>query len=394
MKRYFYAGIILIILLITGLLGYGVYLNQRGENQIAERMENNRLPLVGVAAKEREISPLYSIELVNLYSDEMTDVVALTAGRITDILVEKNSYVNTGAPILSLVDENIPLQIRQAESDILEAEAQLIRAKNSYSRYGELHKQDAISEEKFDEVEALYRSAEAKVSNLRARKEQLLVQASRQTVVSPIDGEVLTLYQKVGSYVSAGTAVALVGNFQKLKFTTSMNNQYARRVSVGRETEMRFYGNEALLKTYGAKYRQGNLGGDQVFIARAVKISPPLSEVAAVRQVVWEVDNSSGILEPGVYSRVQMRPRTKLSCLTIPLAALTDDARATVAVADGEGKLQRKQIETGASDEEYIQVLSGLSKGDVVIVSNTEGLKEGIAVEVTVEEGDEENGRQ
>lgn len=386
MKRYFYTGIVLIVLIIAGLLGYGVYLNQRGENRIAERMENNRLPLVGFVVKERELSPLYSVELVNLYSDEMTDVIALTSGRITDEFVEKNSMVSAGSPILALIDEDIPLKIRQAEGDILEAEALFLRAQNSYKRYEELRAEDAISEEKFDEVKAEYRSAEAKLSNSRARKEQLLVQAARQTVRSPISGEVLTIYHKVGSYVTAGTAVALVGNFKNLRFAIPMDNKYASRINLGQEIEMTFSGNEALKKSYGAEYQRGNLGGDQVFVARVIKISPNLSEEGAVRQVVWEVDNSSGILEPGVYNRAQMRPRGKLNCLAIPLAALTDEARTTVAVADNDGKLRKRQIETGSSDEEYIQVLSGLSAGDVVIVSNTQGLKEGIAVDVTVEE--------
>lgn len=389
MKYYFYTGALLIVLIVAGLLGYGVYLNQRGENLIAQRMENNRLPLVGVIAKEREITPVFDFELVNLYSDEMTDVVALTSGRITKELVEKNSHVKAGSPILSIIDEDIPLKIRQAESDILEAEAQFLRAKNSYKRYEELRAQNAVSEEKFDEIKAAYRSAEARLSNNRAKKERLLVEEARQRVVSPIDGEVLSVYRKVGSYVSAGTAVALVGNFKNLRFTLPMENKYARHISLGQEIEMTVVGNEAMQKSYGSEYRQGNLGGEQVFIARVVKISPGLSEEAAVRQVVWEVDNSSGILEPGVYSRVQMRPRKKFRRLTIPVEALTDEARTVVAVADDEGRLQKRAVETGASDGEYVHVLSGLNLGDVVIVSNTQGLKEGILVDVNVEKGDE-----
>ena len=39
MKYYFYTGALLIVLIVAGLLGYGVYLNQRGENLIAQRME-------------------------------------------------------------------------------------------------------------------------------------------------------------------------------------------------------------------------------------------------------------------------------------------------------------------------------------------------------------------
>lgn len=144
-KKYFILGIALITILIASLLGYGVYLNERGENQITERMENLRIPLVGERAQVREISPITKMDLVNLYPVEMTDVVSLESGRITSVLVEKNSHVKTGDPLFTLVDEDIPLKIRQADSDILQAEAALIKAENSFHRYEQLREVEAVS---------------------------------------------------------------------------------------------------------------------------------------------------------------------------------------------------------------------------------------------------------
>ena len=66
MKSYFAIGVAMIAILIAALLGYGVYLNQRGEHQIAERMENMRVPLTGVKATYREIFPMVEMDLVNL----------------------------------------------------------------------------------------------------------------------------------------------------------------------------------------------------------------------------------------------------------------------------------------------------------------------------------------
>ena len=221
---------------------------------------------------------------------------------------------------------------------------------------------------------------------LKTQKEWLVTRSNRQTVTSPIAGEVLTLYKKVGAYVTVGTPVALVGDFRTLRFTVPIDERETRRISLGQESLFSVYGNEALQKSYGAEYQGGNLGGNQVFTARIIKITPNLSEKASIRQVVWEVDNSSGILEPGMYSRVEMRPKLKFSCLTIPLAALTDESRSTVAVTDEEGRLSIRQIETGEADKEYIEVTEGLNEDDVVIVSDTRGLKEGTLVEVSIEE--------
>ena len=145
MKIYFYLGVGLIITLIVGLFGYGVYLNNRGENEITERMANHHLPLSCITVKERELMPIVELDLVNLYSGNMTDVVALENGRIVQEFVEKNAHVSEGTALFQVVDEEIPLKIRQADSDIIEAQAQLVKAQNSYNRYRQLMDYNAIS---------------------------------------------------------------------------------------------------------------------------------------------------------------------------------------------------------------------------------------------------------
>ena len=108
--------------------------------------------------------------------------------------------------------------------------------------------------------------------------------------------------------------MALVGDFRTLRFAVPIDKRENKRISLGQEALFSVDGNEAMQKSYGAEYQGGNLGGDQVFNARIIKITPDLSEKAYIRQVVCEVDNSSGILEPGMYSRVEMRPKVR-TCL-------------------------------------------------------------------------------
>ena len=106
MKIYFYLGVGIIITLIVTLFGYSAYLNSRGENQIAERMSNHHLPLTGVKVQERSLMPVVELDLVNLYSNDMTDVVALESGRVIQLFAEKNSHVDRGNPIIKLLDED------------------------------------------------------------------------------------------------------------------------------------------------------------------------------------------------------------------------------------------------------------------------------------------------
>lgn len=386
MKIYFYLGVGIIITLIVTLFGYSVYLNNRGENQIAERMSNHHLPLTGVKVQERNLMPVVELDLVNLYSKDMTDVVALENGRVIQLFVEKNSHVDRGNPIIQLLDEDIPLKIRQADSDIFEAEAQLVKARNAYNRYSQLLESHAISLEKFDEAEAAYKAAQARLANFEAQREQLLVRQSREIINSPIDGEVLSLYHTVGAYVKAGTPVALVGDFSHLNFTSTLKDTYTKRLYVGREFDLTLREGEGLNKSYGANLSSGNLGEDQVFRAKVEKITPDLNEPASIRQVVWSIDNRVGLLEPGAYSKLCLHSNLPHKCLSIPVGAFTDENKTQVAVMEEDGRLAVRNVESGVTDGKYVEVKSGLQAGDIVITSDTEGIEEGTQIDIVLED--------
>ena len=65
---------------------------------------------------------------------------------------------------------------------------------------------------------------------------------------------------------------------------------------------------------------------------------------------------------------------------------MIDDQNSSVFVFE-EGVLKRRKIVAGANDGSYIEIVSGLNPGDIVITSETSGLSEGMAVDVNLDEG-------
>ena len=114
MKKPYMVGLVMILLLAVGLVLYGAWLNKTGENKIAERMESQTIPLQGAKVQVREIYPQLVLETLNLYSEDMADAVALIAGRVDQIAVSKNSSVQRGQVLFTLVNDEIPLKIQQA----------------------------------------------------------------------------------------------------------------------------------------------------------------------------------------------------------------------------------------------------------------------------------------
>ena len=384
MKKLYIVGLVLILIFAVAMIGYGAWLNKTGEHQITERMENRTIPLQGAKVQVRDLYPALSLETVNLYSEEMADAVALIDGRIEQIFISKSSKVNRGQVIFTLVNDEIPLKIQQADSSIAKAEAQLANAKNNYARYTRLRERDATSIEKFDEAEATYFASEAALKETQTVKEQLLVQSARQDVIAPIDGEILILYRQQGAYVQAGTPLALVGNFQRLFFSLPVDDKHAQRLALGEMAELSFTNSQILRKAYDTEYAAGNRGDAEVFSVAVKEIMPSLNEPASLRKIVFEVNNRSGLLEQQAYTGAILKFVRPRKFLTVPLAAMIDSSRSAVFVVTAQDTLERRAVKTGVDDGNYIEIVSGLQEGETVVTSESEGLQNGMKVTVTL----------
>ena len=393
MKRYFIVGLAIVLALSLGAIFYGAWLNERGEYQITRRMEERRLTLHGARAVARALSPQITVNAINLFSNDMADAVALVDGRIVECHAPKGSFVRRGDVIFTLENEDIPLQRQEAESNILRAQAELKKAENNYNRYQILKANDAASAQQFDEAEAAYLSAQSNLNVVEAKAAQLQVRESRQQVVAPIDGKVLVLYRQQGAYVQSGASLALVGDFRFLYFSSPVEDEAARHLLIGQEAELVFQQSD-FKKVYGTDYAAGNLGSRQTFTATIAKITPSLDQPAAMRNILWQVDNRSGLLEPQTYGGVSFRSKRSHGALTVPLSAMADNEHKFVFVAKDDGTIERRSVHTGADDGSYIEILSGLTEGEIVVTSGVEGLTDGAHAEIILDETDAKGGAE
>ena len=364
MKKYFFIGLVTIFILAIALVGYGTWLNVSDENQIARRMDERALTLTGAKAQKRSLHPTIELDAVRLYSENMADAVALIDGRIIEWYVKKNSAVQKGDTLLRLENDQVLLQIQQATANVRRSEAALAQAFNSYRRQELLLKDNATSKEKYDAAKAQYEAAE-----------ETLVEAEAQR----------DMY-----YVQGGVPLALIGDFDRLLFSTTMNNKHAQYLFVGERVTLKIPA-QAMKKAFDTEYAPGNKGNDETIVAVVREITPPVSEPAGIRRVICEIDNRAGVLEPLTYNRVTVRAERSAECLSVPLSAMTDASRSEVFMVRTDGTIERREVETGTNDGTYIEIRSGLSEGDVVVVENFDGLENGMRVQVTIE--DEKSGK-
>lgn len=389
MKRYFTIGLVLILALSLGFIAWGAYLNVKGENTIAARMDNRRLALTGAQAKTRTITPNITLDQVQLTSRDMADAIALVDGRISEAMVKTGDTVAYGQSLFVLTNDDLPLKLKQTESDIARAQAELTRATNSYHRYSSLIEYNATSREKLDEAEASYRAALATLDAALTARSQVEVQMGRQTVTAPVAGSVILTYRNAGSYVSAGTALALVGNFDKLYIKVNMADVEASALAVGAPVNLLVHssGSSSLGGGVQSTMRVADETTDRErFTGVVERITPPIGESADRREVEIRIDNPLLRLKPQTYRHVHIDVQHSVTCLTVPVSAMLDAKRDTVFVVAADGRLERRAVVTGLTDGDYIEIVSGLAEGDTVVTANTDGLDEGMMADITLED--------
>lgn len=383
MKKYFYIGLALVVGLSVLLVAYGAYLNYTSEKIIAVRMNQRALELQGERVKVRSIKPAYSLDTLELMADTMLDVPATVQGRISRVFVKQNSTVKAGDPLFQINNESLEWQIRQIDSEILKARALAERAKATFDRYKVLVDSKAISREQYDAAKVDSTAAWASVSNLEARRGELVHKQQEQTVKSPVDGEIILLYQQLGSYVGEGTALALIGDFHNLYFTRVWTDNAVRGLGDSRTVKL-FFREDDMKKIYDSRYESHNEEDTGWITGKIVMIEPDPSVPATMRKIRVDVSNGKGVLEPKTYHNVLLDVEKTLTTLTIPLTALLPGSETAVFTVGKNNRLERRVVELGVEGDAHIEVLSGLKEGDIVIVSATDGLQEGTKVNVSV----------
>ena len=392
MKKLFFISIFIILILAVVLVGYGTYLNYKDEKQISQQLEKRILQIPGYVVKKRQIQLEFAQETVRLYSENMTDAVSLIDGRITNLLVKKNSFVNKGDTLFRIENEQIPLQIQQANSQIRRIKASVAQAANNFQRQERLMAKNATSKEKFEEAEAQYNAAKEELIEAETQLKIYHVQQEKQEVKSPVDGNVLLIYQREGSYVQPGTPLALIGNFDKLLFSMSLEEESTECLSLGESVTLSF-SDTTFPKAYDTEYSVGNKGRFETFKAKLIEISPGLDKPADIRRAIWEIDNHSHLLEPLTYNKVFIKTDKFYEGICIPLSCLADSSYDSTFVWNPEKKaIEKRNIRTGSDDGTYIEVFSGLKEGELVVDDEYSDIKDGVKIEV-LPEMENKNGR-
>jgi len=308
---------------------------------------------------------------VTLEAAETARVFSRASGYVVAWHVDRGDPVRRGQRLASVEREEASAQQRQAAAQLEAARAAWVQARDNAARVERLAGRQFVSAQELDQARAALRVAEAQVQAAEAALKTLSTRAGWTEVTAPFDGVVLERGVDVGTLVSPqGPALFSLASLARIKAVAAIPQNDAGRIAVGQEARLDLAGVEA----------------PEGFTGRIARFAPALDPMTRTLAVELEFENPSGVLRPGMFGRVTLLLEEQQGVLVLPPQAVGRKGARGIAYRVLDGKAARTEVSLGATlPDGSVEVLSGISAGDQVVVGGRDLVRDGQPVRVAAE---------
>jgi RND family efflux transporter MFP subunit len=302
---------------------------------------------------------------------------ARVPGYIEKILVDRASVVKQGqllaelsAPEMAAHIAEAESKVQAAESDRLQAEAQLAALEATYARLkqaaatpGAIAGNELVQMEKqVDAQRALIRSRQdsgrAATANLKALQEM----QSYLRIIAPFDGVVTDRLVHPGALVGPGADSPLftIQQIAKLRLVVAVPEEIAGSIVPAARVEFH-------VPAFPERAYSGTVARSAHALDTKTRTMP----------VELDVTNSDGTLSPGMYPTVKWPVRRFHPALFVPASSVVTTTERTFVIRDRSGRAEWVDVRKGAADGDLIEVMGELHPGDKVVRRGTDELRDG-----------------
>ena len=273
-------------------------------------------------------------------------------GAITALYVKEGDMVTKGQRIAT-IDNTV------MRNSIQEIMIQLETAKTLFER------QKALWEQKIG-TEVQYIQAKAQVESIEKRLATLKSQDAMNIVVAPISGQIDEVRMKPGEMSAPGIGIVRIVNSANLKVVASVPDTYAGTIAKGDVVQIRF---PDLNKEMTARL---------TFVGQTIN---PASRTFPVEAQLSSVGKQ---LKPNLTAEIKINDQSRAGVIAIPQNIVQRTEQGTVvyvAVKEGNQFVAKQRIiSTGLSYDGKVEVLTGLTVGDLLISEGYQELVDGQVV--------------
>jgi RND family efflux transporter MFP subunit len=325
------------------------------------------------------------------------DVYAKESGYVQKLNVDYGTHVKQGQVMATLEIPELLAQIDEDEAEIKNANNQVSRAANELKRdeakYNALHlgytrlngvfqtqpgivaqqevddseSKDLAAASQVDAGKAALEAAQSDLGRAKARltRDQTLYNYSK--IVAPFSGVVTQRYANLGALVQAGTTsstqampIVRLSQDDLFRLVIPVPESYVRYIKVGDPVQVRV---PSLNRSFPGK---------------VTRFSVDVRQDTRTMHTEVDVQNRDRMLMPGLYAEADVSLEHRQDIPAIPLQAISHEGeKTTVFVVTANDEIEDRPITLGIQTVTDAEVLTGLSEGEPVVVSDRSALKPG-----------------
>ncbi|MGS2762182.1 efflux RND transporter periplasmic adaptor subunit [Sinomicrobium sp. M5D2P9] len=336
---------------LVGLIAYRINKNNPASNN-PQKSSGSPLKIAGMVLKPQKFEDQLFLS-GSLEANEQIDIRSEVSGIVENIFFREGTTVTQGQELFKVNDIELKAQLSKVQT------AKKLAAENERRAKLLLEKQ-AISQEEYDIASADYQSATAEAELISA-------QLFKTSVRAPFSGTIGLRNISKGTYVTPTTIIAKLVNTEKLKLTFSIPEKYISRMKVN--STFTFTASDA----------------EKHFTARIYAIEPEVEVTTRTLKMRAIVDNSEGVLYPGMFVNVNFPLEIVPDALMVPTEALIPIQNGKKIFVVQDGKAKGIEVITGSRTNRDVRVISGLKPGDTILTYGIMALDNGTPVEVTLD---------
>jgi RND family efflux transporter MFP subunit len=361
------AVIVVIAIVIAGVV-------PRLRAKAALRVETNSLavPAVQVIQPKRGSTAQEIILPGNIQAFIDAPIYARTNGYLRSWTSDIGARVKKGQLLAEIETPEVDQQLLQARADLNTAQANENLSQITFNRFEGLKNTDSVSTQDVDNAAGDYAAKKAIVDSARSNVNRLEDLQSFEKIYAPFDGVITARNTDVGQLIDSGSSGGVakelfhIAAIRTLRVYINVPQQYSVAAKPGIVADLS-------LAQFPGRTFQGKL----VRTANAIDL--------ATRTLLVEVDvdNATGELLPGAFAEVHLKLPTEIPSYILPVNALIFRAQGLqIATVDNGNRAKLVTIVLGRDFGATVEVVSGLSDADKVIVSPPDSLVDGEQVQI------------
>ncbi len=275
-------------------------------------------------------------------------IASKITGRIEEVAVNLGQRVEKGQPL-------VQLDLREVQARLDQATAVLEQANNDLKRFSTLLQQEAVTQAEFDAVQARQRVAHAAVTEA----ETMLSYAK---IVAPFSGAITRKLVDVGDMATPGKPLLEIENQSAFRFEADVPEALLPRIEPGGELPI-------FIPSLGRRL-QGKID----------EIAPGADAASRTFLVKLDLPSDPG-LRAGQFGRVAV-PLNRSAVLRVDKGAVIQRGQLEMVFVVTNQTAQMRLVKTGKRVGDEVELLSGVSTGELVAVEGGALLKDGQPVEI------------